>query len=61
MRANHLFVENFQGLQACNLDLTAPITLVSGPNGAGKSSLQEALQAARNRGAEKGPNHFQSR
>lgn len=46
MRANHLFVENFQGLQACNLDLIAPITLVSGPNGAGKSSLQEAINLA---------------
>lgn len=46
MRANHLFVENFQGLQACNLDLTAPITLVSGPNGAGKTSLQEAINLA---------------
>lgn len=46
MRANHLFVENFQGLQACNLDLTAPITLVCGPNGAGKSSLQEAINLA---------------
>jgi hypothetical protein len=46
MRLNHLFVENFQGLQACNLDLTAPITLVSGPNGAGKSSLQEAINLA---------------
>lgn len=46
MRANHLFVENFQGLHACNLDLTAPITLVSGPNGAGKSSLQEAINLA---------------
>jgi chloramphenicol 3-O-phosphotransferase len=46
MRLNHLFVENFQGLQACNLDLTAPITLVSGPNGAGKTSLQEAINLA---------------
>lgn len=46
MRANHLFVENFQGLQACNLDMTAPITLVSGPNGAGKTSLQEAINLA---------------
>ncbi|KEX94771.1 hypothetical protein HA62_05770 [Pseudomonas putida] len=46
MRLNHLFVENFQGLQACNLDLAAPITLVSGPNGAGKSSLQEAINLA---------------
>ncbi|AZD50545.1 AAA family ATPase [Pseudomonas chlororaphis] len=46
MRANHLFVENFQGLRSANLDLTAPITLVSGPNGAGKSSLQEAINLA---------------
>ncbi|VVP56626.1 AAA family ATPase [Pseudomonas fluorescens] len=46
MRLNHLFVENFQGLQACDLDLTAPITLVSGPNGAGKTSLQEAINLA---------------
>jgi len=46
MRLNHLFVENFQGLQACNLELAAPITLVSGPNGAGKSSLQEAINLA---------------
>lgn len=46
MRLNHLFVENFQGLHACNLDLSAPITLVSGPNGAGKSSLQEAINLA---------------
>lgn len=46
MRLNHLYVENFQGLQACNLDLAAPITLVSGPNGAGKSSLQEAINLA---------------
>lgn len=46
MRANHLFVENFQGLLSANLDLTAPITLVTGPNGAGKSSLQEAINLA---------------
>jgi hypothetical protein len=46
MRLTHLYVENFQGLKSCNLDLSAPITLVCGANGAGKSSLQEAINLA---------------
>lgn len=46
MRLEHLFVENFQGLQQASLDLTAPITLVAGFNGAGKTSLKEAIGLA---------------
>ncbi|OVE46719.1 AAA family ATPase [Chromobacterium violaceum] len=43
MKISRIAVKNFQGLQAFDLPVRAPLLMFSGPNGAGKSSLRDAI------------------
>lgn len=43
MRISNVSTESFLGLGTVNIDLSAPISLITGDNGEGKSSLREAI------------------
>ncbi len=46
MKLTAIHIQNFLGIRAAALELTAPVALICGPNGAGKSSVQEAVRLA---------------
>lgn len=46
MKLSHLYIANFLGASAVDLDLTAPVQIFAGPNGAGKSSIRDAVALA---------------
>lgn len=46
MKLSHLYIANFLGVSAVDLDLTRPVQIFAGPNGAGKSSIRDAVALA---------------
>lgn len=46
MKLKHLLIRDFQGVEKINVELDAPVLVISGPNASGKTSVQNAIQFA---------------